>query len=37
MATPDEQWWDAQAGKYALGTLRGTERDVFEKILEVDS
>jgi anti-sigma-K factor RskA len=37
MATPDEQWWDAQAGEYVLGTLRGTERDVFEKILEVDS
>ena len=37
MATPDEQWWEAQAGEYVLGTLRGTERDVFEKILLVDA
>lgn len=36
MDTPDEQWWDAQAGEYVLGTLRGAERDVFEKILKVD-
>lgn len=36
MDTPDEQWWEAQAGEYVLGTLRGTERDVFEKILAVD-
>lgn len=36
MTTPDEQWWDAQAGEYVLGTLRGPERDVFEKILKVD-
>ncbi len=36
MATPDEQWWDAQAGEYVIGTLRGAERDVFEKILKVD-
>lgn len=33
MATPDEQWWEAQAGEYALGSLRGTERDVYERIL----
>lgn len=37
MATPDEQWWEAQAGEYALGTLRGSEREVFEKILAADS
>ena len=37
MATPDEQWWEAQAGEYVLGTLRGTERDVFEKILLADA
>ncbi|ASJ75856.1 anti-sigma factor [Granulosicoccus antarcticus] len=36
MTTPDEQWWEAQAGEYVLGTLRGAERDVFEKILAVD-
>ncbi|MGQ7843046.1 anti-sigma factor [Granulosicoccus sp. 3-233] len=36
MATPDEQWWEAQAGEYVLGSLRGTERDVFEKILAAD-
>lgn len=37
MATDDEQWWEAQAGEYALGTLRGTERDVFEKIMSSDT
>lgn len=36
MNTSDEQWWDAQCGEYVLGTLRGVERDVFEKILESD-
>lgn len=36
MDTPDELWWDSQAGEYVLGTLRGTERDVFEKVLEVN-
>jgi len=37
MDTPDEQWWDAQAGEFVLGTLRGAERDVFQKILATDS
>lgn len=37
MATPDEQWWEAQAGEYALGSLRGTERDVYERILATDA
>lgn len=36
MATADEQWWVEQAGEYVLGTLRGSERDVFETILKSD-
>lgn len=36
MATPDDHWWDAQAGEYVLGTLRGTDRNVFERILVAD-
>lgn len=37
MATADEQWWDAQAGEYVLGTLRTAERDIFERILQSDT
>jgi len=37
MDTPDEQWWDAQAGEFVLGTLRGAERDLFQKILATDN
>jgi anti-sigma-K factor RskA len=36
MTTPDEQWWDAQAGEYVLGTLRGRDRDIFKRILITD-
>lgn len=36
MNTADERWWQAQAGEYVLGTLRGAERDVFKKILLAD-
>ena len=36
--TPDDdQWWDSQSGEFVLGTLRGIERDVFERIIKSDS
>lgn len=37
MSADDEKWWEAQCGEYVLGTLRGADRDVLERILEVDS
>jgi anti-sigma-K factor RskA len=36
MSTADRDWWLTEAGEYVLGTLRGSERDLFEKILERD-
>ena len=37
MSTADSGWWLTEAGEYVLGTLRGTERDLFEKVLERDA
>ncbi|MFK7995979.1 MAG: anti-sigma factor [Granulosicoccus sp.] len=36
MTPGDDRWWDAQCGEYVLGTLRGNEREIFEKILSSD-
>ncbi len=36
-STDKEEWWLVEAGEYVLGTLRGPERDLFEKLLERDS
>lgn len=37
MNTSDqEHWWLVEAGEYVLGTLRGAERDLFEKVIDRD-
>lgn len=37
MNTPDERWWSVRAGEYVLGTLRGDDLVLFERILSHDS
>jgi len=37
MITVDEEWWIAEAGEYVLGTLRGSERVLFERFIERDN
>ena len=37
MSTADNQWWLTEAGEYVLGTLRGPERELFEKVLQRDA
>ncbi|MFK7894140.1 MAG: anti-sigma factor [Granulosicoccus sp.] len=37
MNTPEEQWWMVRAGEYVLGTLRGRDLELFEKILAHDT
>ena len=32
----ENNWWLIEAGKYVLGTLSGSERELFEKVLEKD-
>ena len=36
MNTAENNMWHFEAGEYVLGTLRGDERDLFEKVLERD-
>lgn len=33
----NKDWWLVEAGEYVLGTLRGPERDLFEKLLASDT
>ncbi len=33
----NKDWWLLEAGEYVLGTLRGPERDLFEKLLTRDA
>lgn len=37
MNSPDEHWWSVRAGEYVLGTLRGKDLELFERILAHDS
>ena len=37
MNTPEEHWWSVRAGEYVLGTLRGEDLWLFERILEHDT
>lgn len=37
MSTPEESWWSIRAGEYVLGTLRGEDLKLFEKILAHDT
>ena len=37
MTTIEKDWWLIEAGEYVLGTLGGSERELFEKVLENDS
>lgn len=32
----NKEWWLVEAGEYVLGTLRGPERELFEKLLRSD-
>lgn len=32
----NREWWLVEAGEYVLGTLRGSERELFEKLLKSD-
>jgi len=32
----NKEWWLVEAGEYVLGTLRGSERELFEKLLKSD-
>ena len=36
MTTIENNWWLIEAGEYVLGTLGGSERELFEKVLEKD-
>ncbi|MBX2885924.1 MAG: anti-sigma factor [Granulosicoccus sp.] len=36
MNSPDEEWWDLQAGEYVIGTLSLAERTTFAKLVESD-
>ena len=37
MSSPEERWWSVRAGEYVLGTLRGRDLELFERILEHDT
>jgi len=37
MNTPEEKWWLVRSGEYVLGTLRGRDLELFEKILAHDT
>lgn len=37
MSTPEERWWSVRAGEYVLGTLRGEDLELFERILAHDT
>jgi len=37
MSSPEEQWWSTRAGEYVLGTLRGKDLELFERILRHDT
>lgn len=37
MNTPEDKWWSVRSGEYVLGTLRGKDLDLFEKILAHDT
>ncbi|MFK7996533.1 MAG: anti-sigma factor [Granulosicoccus sp.] len=37
MNSPDERWWSVRAGEYVLGTLRGKDLELFERILAHDT
>ena len=36
MSTTEKNWWLIEAGEYVLGTLSGSGRELFEKVLERD-
>ena len=36
MTIVENNWWLTEAGEYVLGTLGGSERELFEKVLESD-
>ena len=37
LKTPEERWWVVRAGEYVLGTLRGRDLELFERILAHDT
>lgn len=37
MSSPEERWWSVRAGEYVLGTLRGPDRQLFDRILAHDT
>ena len=37
MSSPEERWWTVRAGEYVLGTLRGEDLALFERILRHDT
>jgi len=37
MSSPEERWWSVRAGEYVLGTLRGYDLELFERILLHDT
>jgi len=37
MTTPEERWWSLRAGEYVLGTLRGRDLELFDRILAHDT
>jgi len=37
MNSPEERWWTVRAGEYVLGTLRGNDLILFERILAHDT
>lgn len=37
MNSPDDEWWDLQAGEYVIGTLPQDERTTFTKLLASDA
>lgn len=36
MSSPDEDWWSLRAAEYVIGTLRGDDLDLFQRILAHD-
>ena len=37
MNSPEDRWWSTRAGEYVLGTLRGQDLELFERILDHDT
>lgn len=37
MNSPDDEWWDLQAGEYVIGTLSQSERATFAKLVQSDA